>query len=47
MERISWRQFRESKGVEDWRNLSGGAGLVDAADAAGNEVDIATTLSRD
>ena len=22
---ISWRQFRESAGVEDWRNLSGGA----------------------
>jgi 4a-hydroxytetrahydrobiopterin dehydratase len=22
---ISWRQFRESEGVDDWRNLSGGA----------------------
>ena len=24
-EHISWRRFRESEGVEDWRNLSDGA----------------------
>lgn len=27
-EHISWRQFRESEGLEDWRNLSGGAAAL-------------------
>ncbi len=28
MDHISWRAFRESEGVEDWRNLSGGAAAM-------------------
>ncbi len=43
---ISWREFRESHGVDDWRNLSGGAMAMFRAESFAQATTFAAEIGR-